>query len=162
MATITFHANNSDIFPSNPSNPPDLIEHTSGSGLGFFGGGFGISVPVNAYQTSTYVTNSNGIQTVEFRFRATLPLALPVFPTSLLRSTFVLSMTREFAYKTVSYVSLTAAISPTMRAALSLRSTKYVTQTHWRELTLVPTMALCDTVEFLTSTNGYSLLPISL
>ena len=60
MATITFHANNSDIFPSNPSNPPDLIEHTSGSGLGFFGGGFGISVPVNAYQTSTYVTNANG------------------------------------------------------------------------------------------------------
>jgi hypothetical protein len=60
MATITFHANNNDIFPSNPSNPPDLIHHTAESGLGFFGGGFGISVPVGSYQTSTYVTNANG------------------------------------------------------------------------------------------------------
>lgn len=60
MATITFHANNNDIYPSNPSNPPDLINHNSGSGLGFFGGGFGISVPVNNYQTTTFVTNANG------------------------------------------------------------------------------------------------------
>ena len=60
MATITFHANNSDIFAYGTLNPPDLIEHTSGSGLGFFGGGFGISVPVGSYHTSTYVTNANG------------------------------------------------------------------------------------------------------
>jgi hypothetical protein len=60
MATITFHANNNNIYPSNPNNPPDLINHSSGSGIGFFGGGFGISVPVNEYQTTTYVTNSNG------------------------------------------------------------------------------------------------------
>lgn len=60
MATITFHANNNDIYPSNPTNPPDLIDHTVGSGLGFFGGGFGISVPVNDYQTTTFVTNANG------------------------------------------------------------------------------------------------------
>ncbi len=60
MAVITFHANNNNIYPSSPSTPPDLIGHTSGSGLGFFGGGFGISVPVNSYQSSTYVTNANG------------------------------------------------------------------------------------------------------
>ena len=60
MATITFHANNSDIFANGTSDPPDLIHHTAESGLGFFGGGFGISVPVNDYQTSTYVTNANG------------------------------------------------------------------------------------------------------
>jgi hypothetical protein len=60
MATITFHANNNDIYPGNPTDPPDLISHEAGSGLGFFGGGFGISVPVNDYQTTTFVTNSNG------------------------------------------------------------------------------------------------------
>lgn len=60
MAVITFHANNTNIYPSSPGTPPDLINHTSGSGIGFFGGGFGISVPVNSYQTSTYVTNANG------------------------------------------------------------------------------------------------------
>lgn len=53
MATITFHANNQAGLPS-------LIEHTEGSGLGFFGGGFGISVPVGEYQTATFVTNANG------------------------------------------------------------------------------------------------------
>jgi len=60
MAAITFHANNNSIYPSNPTNPPDLIDHAAGSGMGFFGGGFGISVPVNDYQTTMYVTNSNG------------------------------------------------------------------------------------------------------
>lgn len=60
MATITFHANNNDIYPGNPGDPPDLINHNSGSGLGFFGGGFGISVPVNDYQNTTFVTNANG------------------------------------------------------------------------------------------------------
>lgn len=60
MANITFHANNNDIYPSNPNNPPDLIDHNAESGVGFFGGGFGISVPVNEYQTTTYVTNANG------------------------------------------------------------------------------------------------------
>lgn len=60
MPTITFHANNINIYPSNPNTPPDLINHNSGSGLGFFGGGFGISVPVNEYQNTTFVTNANG------------------------------------------------------------------------------------------------------
>ena len=61
MANITFHANGhktqySTAFDTDPS----LINHTSGSGIGFFGGGFGISVPVAQYQDSSYVTNSTG------------------------------------------------------------------------------------------------------
>ena len=57
MAAITFHANNVDVGLLGSST---LIDHTSGSGLGFFGGGFGISVPVGQYQDNTFVTNSNG------------------------------------------------------------------------------------------------------
>lgn len=60
MPSITFHANNQDWLTADYSDDPDLINHTSGSGLGFFGGGFGISVPVGDYQSSTYVTNANG------------------------------------------------------------------------------------------------------
>lgn len=60
MATITFHANNENIYTEGTGNQPDLIGSSAGSGLGFFGGGFGISVPVNNYQDSTYVTNANG------------------------------------------------------------------------------------------------------
>ena len=57
MATITFHTNTSDAAIG---ADPTLIEHTEGSGLGFFGGSFGISVPVDQYQSATYVCNSNG------------------------------------------------------------------------------------------------------
>lgn len=60
MAIITFHANNENIYNESTGTPPDLIGSSAGSGLGFFGGGFGISVPVNQYQDSTYVTNANG------------------------------------------------------------------------------------------------------
>lgn len=60
MPTITFHANNENIYTESTGTPPDLIRSDAGSGLGFFGGGFGISVPVNQYQDSTYVTNANG------------------------------------------------------------------------------------------------------
>jgi hypothetical protein len=41
----------------------DFDIDTAGSGLGFFGsGGFGASVAVGAYQSNTYVTDSNGAQ----------------------------------------------------------------------------------------------------
>lgn len=60
MATITFHANNENIYTEGTGNQPDLINSDAGSGLGFFGGGFGISVPVSQYQDSTYVTDANG------------------------------------------------------------------------------------------------------
>lgn len=39
-----------------------LIGHTAGSGLGFYGSNFGISVPVGAKQSSTFVTNANGTE----------------------------------------------------------------------------------------------------
>ena len=60
MATITFHANNVDAYTTPDNVEASLIRNDKGSGLGFFGGGFGISVPVNSYQDTTYVTNANG------------------------------------------------------------------------------------------------------
>ena len=61
MAEIKFYNNlRSVAIGSNPEVEPDLIEHTLGSGLGFFGGAFGISVPVNEYQDTTYYTNDTG------------------------------------------------------------------------------------------------------
>ena len=57
MAAITFHVNEDQF-----SGPTDttLIGHAEGSGLGFFGNSFGLSVPVGQYQEGTYVSNSNG------------------------------------------------------------------------------------------------------
>lgn len=57
MAEITFHANDIDLSIGQDGT---LIKHTGGSGLGFFGGGFGISVPVGQRQDSTYITNGDG------------------------------------------------------------------------------------------------------
>ncbi len=57
MATITFHTNTQGAAIG---ADPTLINHTAGSGLGFFGGSFGISVPVDQYQSATYVCNANG------------------------------------------------------------------------------------------------------
>ena len=37
------------------------INNLAGSGLGFFGGGFGQSVPVGAYQQTTFITDGNGV-----------------------------------------------------------------------------------------------------
>lgn len=59
MATITFHANDQNIAPGVDGT---LIEHTGGSGLGFFGAGFGISVPVGQRQDTTFVTNGDGTE----------------------------------------------------------------------------------------------------
>jgi len=57
MAEIKFYANETSIAGGGTSTE---IKHTSGSGMGFFGGGFGISVPVGQYQDTTFVTNSDG------------------------------------------------------------------------------------------------------
>ncbi|NDG28556.1 hypothetical protein EB118_00435 [bacterium] len=54
MAQIEFYAN-----ILNGANT--LINHSAGSGLGFYGSSFGVSVPVNAKQTTTYVTDANGV-----------------------------------------------------------------------------------------------------
>ena len=53
MAQITFRAN-----ILNGSNT--VIDHTNGSGLGFYGATFGVSVPINSQQSTTYVTNAAG------------------------------------------------------------------------------------------------------
>jgi len=57
MAEIKFYANENSIAGGVDST---LIDHTASSGMGFFGGGFGISVPVGQYQDTTFVTNSDG------------------------------------------------------------------------------------------------------
>lgn len=54
MAQIEFYANIKE-------GPNTLINHTAGSGIGFYGSSFGISVPVNTKQTTTYVTDANGV-----------------------------------------------------------------------------------------------------
>lgn len=55
MAEIKFYANIKD-----QSGDGELINHAAGSGIGFYGNGFGISVPVGAKQTTTFVTNAIG------------------------------------------------------------------------------------------------------
>lgn len=57
MAAITFHANN---VAAAATDDATLIHHSDGSGLGFFGNNFGLSVPVGQFQDSTYVSNANG------------------------------------------------------------------------------------------------------
>jgi hypothetical protein len=54
MAEIKFYAN----VKADDSNT--LIAHTLGSGLGFYGSSFVISVPVGSQQRTTYVTNADG------------------------------------------------------------------------------------------------------
>lgn len=55
MAEIKFYGN---IFGQ--TGDGELINHTAGSGLGFYGNTFGISVPVGSQQSTTYLTNSDG------------------------------------------------------------------------------------------------------
>lgn len=54
MAEIKFYGN---FFASDGS---DLIRHDLGSGIGFYGLDFGVSVPVGSQQTTTWITNSDG------------------------------------------------------------------------------------------------------
>lgn len=55
MAEIKFYANIKD-----QSGDGQLINHAAGSGVGFYGNGFGVSVPVGSQQSTTFVTNSTG------------------------------------------------------------------------------------------------------
>ena len=48
MASISFYAGDT------------VVNHLSGSGLGFFGGSFGQSVELNKWQDSTFITDGNG------------------------------------------------------------------------------------------------------
>ena len=57
MPDIKFYAN---ITGTDFDAASTLIDHTAGSGLGFYGSSFGASVPIGSQQTSTFVTNSTG------------------------------------------------------------------------------------------------------
>lgn len=54
MAEIKFYGN---FYASDGS---DLIRHDLGSGIGFYGLDFGVSVPVGSQQTTTWITDGNG------------------------------------------------------------------------------------------------------
>lgn len=54
MAEIKFYGN---FYSSNNS---DLIRHDLGSGIGFYGLGFGVSVPVGSQQSTTWITDASG------------------------------------------------------------------------------------------------------
>lgn len=68
MANITFHAN---ILGAGHSTTPSGIAYAAGSGLGFYGNGYGISVPVGQYQDSTWVTNANGTANDQYQLNNT-------------------------------------------------------------------------------------------
>ena len=59
MPSIKFYAN---VKPESGdlSDTSNLINHGAGSGIGFYGNGFRVSVPVGSQQTQTYVTNEDG------------------------------------------------------------------------------------------------------
>ena len=57
MADIKFYGN---IQGAGASSDGQEILHATGSGVGFYGSTFGISVPIASYQDTTYVTNGDG------------------------------------------------------------------------------------------------------
>jgi hypothetical protein len=57
MAEVKFYANDVNIAAT---GEPTLIQHSAGSGMGMYGAGYGISVPVGQHQDTSYVTNANG------------------------------------------------------------------------------------------------------
>ena len=59
MAEIKFYAN---VIPPGGGDigTANQIQHSAGSGLGFYGNGFGVSVAVGSQQSQTYVTNADG------------------------------------------------------------------------------------------------------
>ena len=63
MAEINIYANNVTATSSSGDAGYIQINHTAGSGLGFYGGGYGISVPVSTFQDTTFTTNSDGTAT---------------------------------------------------------------------------------------------------
>lgn len=57
MAEIKFYAN---IAGQPSTNDGQLINHSAGSGIGFYGSNFGVSVPIGTKQLTTFVTDSIG------------------------------------------------------------------------------------------------------
>lgn len=57
MADIKFYAN---ITGQGSGAEGELINHSAGSGIGFYGSNFGVSVPIGTRQSTTFVTNAVG------------------------------------------------------------------------------------------------------
>lgn len=57
MAQINFYAN---VAGNAGTDSASGIAHTLGSGIGFYGSAFGVSVPVGSQQSSTWTTNDTG------------------------------------------------------------------------------------------------------
>lgn len=57
MAQINFYAN---VAGNAGTDSASGIAHTLGSGVGFYGSAFGVSVPVGSQQSSTWTTNDTG------------------------------------------------------------------------------------------------------
>lgn len=68
MANITFWGN---ILNHNNQAFPSGINYAAGSGLGFYGAGYGVSVPVGQFQDTTWVTNANGTAVDQYRLNNT-------------------------------------------------------------------------------------------
>tara|TARA_B100001123_G_C15317614_1_gene1026711 strand:- start:1382 stop:2122 length:741 start_codon:yes stop_codon:yes gene_type:complete len=71
-AAIKFYANN--VTNSGTDTHSLEINHSAGSGLGFYGAGYGISVPISEYQDSTFTTNANGTATDYTQLHNTKPV----------------------------------------------------------------------------------------
>lgn len=67
MADIKFYATEQNA----SSVGGILITHDQGSGLGFYGNGYGVSVPIGGSQDSTWLTNSDGTATERVRLQNT-------------------------------------------------------------------------------------------
>jgi hypothetical protein len=71
MAELKFYANSVTSTAGSGELGYTTINHGAGSGLGFYGAGYGISVPIGQRQDSTWVTNSNGTATDNYQLHNT-------------------------------------------------------------------------------------------
>lgn len=70
MAKIEFYAQGVSASDGADGGYLD-INHGAGSGIGFYGSSYGVSVPVGSYQTTTFHTNGNGTATDETQIKNT-------------------------------------------------------------------------------------------
>jgi hypothetical protein len=71
MAELKFYANSVTSTSTSGEAGYTVINHGAGSGLGFYGAGYGVSVPIGQRQDSTWVTNSNGTATDNYQLHNT-------------------------------------------------------------------------------------------
>ena len=70
MAKIEFYAQGVSSSDGTDGGYLD-INHGAGSGIGFYGSSYGVSVPVGSYQTTTFHTNGNGTATDQTQIKNT-------------------------------------------------------------------------------------------